>query len=156
MAAGLAIAGAIIAFIAQNLVPWAINEGQQNWGASLKNRANELAKKVYAQLMKNNTTKEKLIDAYNNKNGDLLNSLVNQSGYANQAEVLREAISKERAKYKENLQKVNEENKELTNTYNTIQNASAQAGLSYGSNYSAQNTLDSIENLVNGGAESNG
>lgn len=155
MAAG-AVVGAIVAFIAQNLVPVLINEGQQGWGASLKDRANELAKKVYAQLMKNNTTKEKLIDAYNNKNSDLLNSLVNQSGYANQAAVLREAISKERAKFRANVQKVDKENTELTNTYNTIQNASAQAGMSYGSNYSAQKTLDSIENLVNGGVQSNG
>lgn len=143
----------IISAILMTAIPMLLQEQVQNYGGDIKNRAEKLAKDIYTKLSNNTKTRDKLIEAYQTKNNDLLTSLVNQSGYGPQAEALRRELVKARDQYNAKNSALVDKNTELTNQYNQVVNAGNQAGISFSGNSNASNNLDQVESLVNGGAE---
>lgn len=146
--------GVIIGIIASILLAGggiAYQEGTQAWGNDIRSKAEKLAKQIYTKLMSNNQTKDKLIEAYQNKDNNLLSSLINQAGYSAQATALRKEIQKNKSEYQSNKSKLDKESVDLTNQYNKVTNAAAYSGSTLSANKWAEDTVKDVDNLVNGG-----
>lgn len=147
------VAGAIIGALLYVLLPGVANEVNQSWGTNIRQRAETLAAKIYKKLMANSKTKDKLIEAYQNKNNNLLSSLINQAGYSVQASALQKEIKEAKEKYLNKNDELTDKNTNLTNLYNKVVNAGNMAGSSIAANVSGEDTIKNVSKLVDGGVE---
>jgi 3-dehydroquinate dehydratase len=148
------MAAVIIGMIASILLTaggYAYQEGTQAWGNDIRRKAEQIAKQIYTKLSANSQTREKLMEAYQQKDSSLLSSLINQAGYSNQKVALTKAITNARKEYNTKKKELDRENTELTNQYNKVNNAANYSGSTLSANRWAEDTVNEVDNLVNGG-----
>jgi type I site-specific restriction-modification system R (restriction) subunit len=142
---------AIISAILYIIAPTLYNEGVQHWGAQIRDKAEKLARQIYTKLAANSLTKDKLIEAYQNKDNRLLSDLINQAGYSAQKVSLQKEMSEAKKQYSAEKDKLEKENIDMTNDYNKLINAANTAGYSVTGNMAAEDVVRDTERLVNGG-----
>ncbi len=147
--------GEIITALLYLLAPYIINEGMSTKSLNLKLKAEALAKKLYNMIADNNELKDRLVEAYSQKNSGLMNQLLNQAGYSAQVQALKNEISKASKAYQQKKAAYTKQNAELSNAYNKANNAYAEANTGIINNLKAEASLKDVENLVNGGNDNN-
>lgn len=148
-----AISAAIVSALLYFVLPTVSAEVNSGWGTNVRQRGEKLAQEIYSKLVKNSETREKLLEAYQNNDSNLMNALVSQAGYSSQVTALRNAMSKRKQEYQAKKKANTEENVKLTNMYNELNNSMNAAGSGIAANVAAEQTLKRISNLVEGGTQ---
>jgi uncharacterized membrane protein YhiD involved in acid resistance len=143
--------GAAIFSVVLAIIGLTYTESVQKWAGSIRSKAEKLSQEIYTKLMANNQTKEKLMDAFQRKDTSLLTQLINQAGFSNQKVALTKAVTSARQEYLAKKKLLDKEGTELTNQYNKVNNAANYSGSTISGNVHAENTINEVENLVNGG-----
>lgn len=157
-----------MSFIILSIVGMALSVVMSGVQARVATKGSQLSQKITSavnEIVKAINDKqidiEKLSDAYNSKNSDLLTALMSGSGFGSRAISIMDEISNNRDEFNKAKQEVQQQISRLNSKANELQNAANRAGTSIGSNNQAQAMLDKfnkggIDQLVNGGAKEGG
>lgn len=139
-----------------SLAGYSVGELTQLKGNKIRKDLTELANKIYSKIADNQKMLDNLYQAYNERNANLGNALLMQSGFGPATEALRKEMAKNKEDYSDKKDKYTKENVDLTNQYNQTNQAIANAGQGLAANKGAQEVYDQVNQAVNGGLNENG
>lgn len=149
----------------------AYSEIIQAVGSNVRSECNDIVNKLKTMMSKDQTLKEQLTEAYNNRNSELVQSLAYSKGFGPRFQSLKKSIDANKANFKSESEKIQKHYDTAANLADTTSNKSAYAGSSIGSTKSAadqasyaragykiladqQNNLSGEQALINGGVTS--
>lgn len=121
------------------------------FGAHVDNKALRLAKDIASKIGSNNALKEKLTNAYNDRNTSLINSLFRGMGFGPRAEVLNRMKIENESNFQNKINQINKENVEFEKQQNMANQASMLGGTSIQGNIKGEEIINQIEQNINGG-----
>lgn len=121
------------------------------WGARIDARALSLARDIATRINKNNALKEKLTNAYNSRNAELVNSTLRGMGFGPRAAALyKQRMELEDAYHKE-YNDLSERNVNLSAAQERANAAAMLAGSSHSGNKAAEQVVSGLEQNIKGG-----
>lgn len=125
------------------------------FGAGVDHDALKLAKDIASKIGSNNALKEKITNAYNDRNTSLINSLFRGMGFGPRAAVLNKMKIENEKNFQDKINKINKENVELEKYQSSANQASMLGGTSIQGNIRGAEIINDIEQNINGGAIKN-
>lgn len=107
----------------------------------LRAKLYSLAKDIASAMSKNNSFKEQVLTAYQEKNSKLMNSLVYGMGFGSRMESIRKEIDRNKDEYLKQIREINNLNIKLENANNAVQGYIANTG-TIGGNVAAEKFLN--------------
>lgn len=145
--------GTIVATVVASMLTYGATQGIEMYGNKISKKLQTQAKQIYTQIAKNSNLADKITEAYNRKDNELVTELVNGAGFGSRAAALQEARAQNLKEYQTNKQSITGQNAKLQNAYNQATQASYNtgdiAGISQGKDVLTSN--DSVSQLVEGG-----
>lgn len=139
--------------LALAMVTYGVDQAIKMKGNKVSSKLQNVAKQLYTQISKNNTLLDKLSDAYNRKDNEMMSELLSGAGFGVRADAIKKARDKAKEEYQSERQSVTDQNTKLQNAYNQTSQASYNtndlAGISQGKD--VLNSVDSVSQLVEGG-----
>lgn len=102
------------------------------------------------KIQNNNQLLDKLTDAYNNRNSELLTEILQGAGFGPRNQAIKDAIIANKEQYTNKKSIIEAENTDLTNKYNEANSAAYATGTIAGAQH-AKEVYNNINQAINGG-----
>lgn len=147
-----------LAMILTSVALTAISIGWQEavtaYGNKVSSKVINLAQQLYTKIQNNNELLDRLNEAYNSKNSELVTELLQGAGFGARSQAIKDALSSLKSDYQGQKSKISAENTDLTNKYNEATSASYATGTIAGAKH-AENVYNNINQAINGGINNN-
>ena len=157
---------ALIVGLILAMATYGVDQAIKLKGNKVSTNLQNVAKQIYTKISKNNSLLEKLADAYNRNDNELMSELLSGAGFGTRATKLKKAREEAQSSYNKEKQSISDQNTQLQNAYNQASQASYNtsdlAGINQGkevlNNLGVKTTsgsVDSVNQLVEGGLKLN-
>lgn len=144
---------AIIVGLILAMATYGVDQAIKLKGNKVSTKLQNTAKQIYTQISKNTSLLDKLSDAYNRQDNELMSELLSGAGFGVRADALKKARQKNQSAYNKEKQSISDQNTQLQNAYNQVSQASYNtndiAGIEQGKD--VLKSVDSVSQLVEGG-----
>lgn len=119
--------GLILASVIMSIASVGYAETVRAVGNKVNDRLVKTANNIYTKIANNNQLLDKISEAYNTKNNNLLQDIFTSAGFGPRIDALQKELESTKKDYQTQKHTIENENVQLQNQYNEL--ASAQAGL---------------------------
>lgn len=144
---------AIIVGLILAMATYGVDQAIKLKGNKVSTKLQNTAKQIYTQISKNTSLLDKLSDAYNRQDNELMSELLSGAGFGVRADALKKARQENQSAYNKEKQSISDQNTQLQNAYNQVSQASYNtndiAGIEQGKD--VLKSVDSVSQLVEGG-----
>jgi hypothetical protein len=116
-----------------------------NMGSEIRSKILRMASQLSAQISRNNILMDKITNAYQNKNNQLLTEMMNGLGYGPRIQNLVNQFKKNETQYQEEITKIKQANVQLEQEVNNLNAASSNAGAGIRGNALAGEQIEQTE-----------
>jgi hypothetical protein len=116
-------------------------------GSKLRSQLLAIANSLASQISKNNALLDKLTNAYQNRNSQLLTEMMSGMGYGARMEALISSLNKNEDEYQKTVADLKQANISLEKQVNEVNAATTNAGTGFTGNRLAQETVNKYSHV---------
>lgn len=144
--------GYLIAYLALTAFSIGWPEYLSSVGNKYSKELNNIVKDIYSKMQSNNTFYENILNAYNDKKGDLMTSVMMSNGFGSRINRLKQAMAENQQTFNDNKAKYDAKAAELSSKLTKTQDAMSKLGTIAGNKnaeeYIKENVFNNQNNLV--------